>query len=67
MKIKYAKVKVVHEPAQEPGSADLHYVQVSQVVNLQTGPSAREKPLRCLQSKKVALGQCSLCNIQICH
>lgn len=37
MKIKYAKVKVVHEPAQEPGSADLHYVQVSQVVNLQTG------------------------------
>lgn len=42
MKIKF--VKVVHEPAQELGSADLHYVQPPRGESLETvWPPARER------------------------
>lgn len=58
MKIKF--VKVVHEPAQELGSADLHYVQPPRGESLETvWPPARErwrKATKTPTEKREALG-----------
>lgn len=61
MKIKFVKVKVVQEPAQELGSAGSTLCTGLPGVRAfrQHGPQlgkGRKKPLRCLQSKRVALG-----------